>query len=282
MYCYWFIGKTQSIFIINNNITIMINFSTIENNLTELNKKFYSASPFPYVVIDNFADEQKLHKILATFPVPGADNINKSRDYMFAKNKYEKANFKEVSSECNEIYQDLTGDRFQNIIRQITKQNVFVDREFHGGGIHQGGEGSFLDMHIDFNYHPCHHNWFRNLNILLYLNPGWQPEYGGQLKLKHVETGSYSEIKPLFNRCVIMFTRDYTLHGYDPISFPSGQFRRSIATYAYNIDVNPQKQRSTLWIPQTASPLKRAIGQYWPSLVRAKSTVLGSRTAKNK
>ncbi|MEL6928591.1 MAG: 2OG-Fe(II) oxygenase [Cyanobacteria bacterium J06600_6] len=260
----------------------MINFSAIENNILALKDEFQNAEPFSFVTIDNFADPQKLHQILATFPIPGTDDLNKSRDYIFAKNKYEKANFKEVSEDCQEIYQDLMSDRFQKIVSQITQQDVFVDPEFHGGGIHQGGAGSFLDMHVDFNYHPCHHNWFRNLNILLYLNPGWQPEYGGQLKLKHLETGKYTEIEPLFNRCVIMFTRDYTLHGYDPISFPPGRFRRSIATYAYNIDHNPQKQRSTLWIPQTASPLKKIIGQYWPNLVRMKSAVFGSGTAKNK
>jgi len=260
----------------------MINFTNLENNISVLKDKFQSASPFSFIAIDNFADEQKLNQILATFPVPGEGNINRSRDYIFAKNKYEKANFKEVSNECNEIYQDLISDRFEKILQEITQQNVFVDRQFHGGGIHQGGEGSFLDMHVDFNYHPQHYDWFRNLNILLYLNPDWKSEYGGQLKLKHTETGEYTEIEPLFNRCVIMFTRDYTLHGYDPISFPQGKFRRSIATYAYNIDPNPQKSRSTLWIPQTTSPLKKMIGQHWPNLVRAKSALFGSGTAKNK
>ncbi|MEL6580021.1 MAG: 2OG-Fe(II) oxygenase [Cyanobacteria bacterium J06621_12] len=260
----------------------MINFIEIEKNISQLTQAFKSAAPFSYIVIDNFAQEDRLLKILDTFPLPGADNLNKSRDYIFAKNKYEKANFKAVSPECQEIYQDFVSERFQKIISQITNQDVFIDREFHGGGIHQGGEGSFLDMHVDFNYHPLHHNWFRNLNILLYLNPGWKPEYGGQLKLKHTQTGEHTEIEPLFNRCVIMHTRDYTLHGYDPISFPQGKFRRSIATYAYNIDPNPQNQRSTLWIPETASPLKKILGQYWPDLVKVKSAVFGSATAKNK
>lgn len=260
----------------------MINFDTIENNLEQLTQNFADASPFSYVIIDNFADENKLHQILNTFPNPGQENLNKSRDYIFAKNKYEKANFKEVSTECNEIYQDFVSERFQTIISKITNQDVFIDREFHGGGIHQGGEGSFLDMHVDFNYHPLHHNWFRNLNILLYLNPGWKQEYGGQLKLKHTQTGESAEIEPLFNRCVIMFTRDYTLHGYDRISFPPGQFRRSIATYAYNIDHNPQASRSTRWLPETTSPFKKMIGQYWPNLVKAKSLIFGSATAKNK
>ena len=261
----------------------MINFTKIENNIQQLTKDFSSASPFSYVVIDNFADEHKLHKILDTFPLPGTDNINKSRDYIFARNKYEKANFKEVSAECEEIYRDFMSEQFKNIVCKITNQDVFIDPEFHGGGIHQGGEGSFLDMHVDFNYHPLQENWFRNLNILLYLNPGWKPKYGGQLKLKHTETGDYTEIEPLFNRCVIMFTRDYTLHGYDPISFPSGKYRRSRSLLMPITSIlNPQNQRSTMWIPDTTSPLKKIIGQYWPEIVRVKSAVFGSGTARNK
>lgn len=260
----------------------MINFQAIEDNIEQLAEEFQTATPFPFIAIDNFADEDKLFKVLDSFPVPGQANLKKSRDYIFAKNKYEKANFKDLSLECTEVYQDLISDRFQQIIYKITGQNVFIDQEFHGGGIHQGGEGSFLDMHVDFNYHPLYQNWFRNLNILLYLNPDWKPEYKGQLKLKHTETGESVEIEPLFNRCVIMFTRGYTLHGYDKTAFPKGKFRRSIATYAYNLDRNPQNKRSTLWLPETSSSLKKFIGKYWPELVKIKGTIFGSGTVKNK
>ena len=260
----------------------MINFDFIENNLEQLAQDFQQAKPFPIVAIDNFADAEELTKVIESFPQPGEDKLNKSRDYIFAKNKFEKSNFRELSSECNEIYEDLISPRFQKILQTITDEEVFVDREFHGGGIHQGGEGSFLDMHVDFNYHPLHRNWFRNLNILLYLNQNWQPEYKGQLKLKHTKTGEHREVEPLFNRCVIMYTRDYTLHGYDPISFPPGRFRRSIATYAYTLDKNPQAERSTLWMPEQSSPVKKLIGKYWPEIVKAKTSVFGSGTAKNK
>ena len=260
----------------------MINFEYIENNLESFALEFQQAQPFPLVIIDHFADEKKLAKVVSSFPIPGKNQINKSRDYIFAKNKYEKSNFRDISPDCNEIYQDLISPQFQKIIQAITKQEVFIDREFHGGGIHQGGEGSFLDMHVDFNYHPLHANWFRNLNILLYLNKDWQPEYKGKLKLKHTETGKTREVEPLFNRCVIMSTRDYTLHGYDPIAFPPGQFRRSIATYAYSLDANPQGERSTLWMPEQSSLMKKIIGKYWPEIVKAKTSVFGSGTARNK
>lgn len=250
----------------------MINFNLIEDNLEILSQEFREAEPFPFIKIDNFADAEKLSRAIESFPVPGCAKINKSRDYIFAKNKYEKSNFKDLSSECQEIYDDFVSERFQNILIKITGQDVFVDKEFHGGGIHQGGEGSFLDMHVDFNYHPLHHDWFRNLNILLYLNKDWQKEYKGQLRLKHLKTGKYTEVEPIFNRCVIMFTRDYTLHGYDSISFPPNKFRRSIATYAYSLDREPQAQRSTVWMPDKSSIAKKVIGKFWPKLVKVKTS----------
>jgi Rps23 Pro-64 3,4-dihydroxylase Tpa1-like proline 4-hydroxylase len=260
----------------------MINFDRLEQNIEQLAINFQSAEPFPLVVIDDFADRTKLEKMMTTFPIPGQKKINKSRDYIFAKNKYEKANFRDISDECSEIYQDLISPRFQKSLCAITKQDVFVDPEFHGGGIHQGGKGSFLDMHVDFNYHPLNKNWFRNLNILLYLNQNWQQEYKGKLKLRNLKTGKSTEIEPLFNRCVIMFTRDYTLHGYDSIAFPEGQYRRSIASYAYSLENNPQEQRSTVWMPDNSSSLKKAIGKYWPTIVKVKTSLFGSGTAKNK
>src|ERR1700681_224668 len=43
------------------------------------------------------------------------------------------------------------------------------------------------------------------------LESGWQPQYMGQLKLRHRKTGRSAEVAPLFNRCVIMHMRDCTL-----------------------------------------------------------------------
>jgi hypothetical protein len=260
----------------------MINFDAIEKDLEPLGRRFKTAEPFEHAVIDNFADSSRLLQVIPVLPVPGEQRINKSRDYIFAKNKFEKGNFKDLSAECRELFLDLTSARFQAILRAVTGQEVFVDAEFFGGGIHLGGKDSFLDMHTDFNYHPQHRDWFRNLNILLYLNPGWKKEFGGQLKLKHRLTQKSAEVEPLFNRCVIMLTRDYTLHGYSRIHFPEGEFRRSIATYAYSLQAVPEKERSTRWLPEDSSFLKRVIGNAWPALVKLKSYFLSSRTAKNK
>lgn len=262
----------------------MLRFDMLEAKVEDLSRQFSSAKPFEHVVIDDFCDQEKLLKLYEEIPDPASENINKSRDYIFARNKFEKSGFKDISPLFSEIYADMMSDRFCGFLRTLTGQAVFVDPSFHGGGIHQGGQGSFLDMHVDFNTHPLHEDWFRNLNILLYLNKDWSPSFGGQLKIRHREQpDSTTLIEPIFNRCVIMFTRDYTLHGYDRISFPLGQYRRSIAAYAYSqLAADRPKHRTTVWYPEDAGTAKKIVGRYWPKLVRVKNALFGSSTAKNK
>lgn len=262
----------------------MINFAKIEQSADELRSRFLSADPFEHVVIDDFCDSANLRKLLDQVPDPIHEKVNKSRDYVFAKNKFEKSSFKSISPLFAELHGDLMSNRFQSFLRRLTGEEVFIDPAFHGGGIHQGGPGSFLDMHVDFNTHPLHESWFRNLNILLYLNSDWHQNYGGELKIRHRDRPDSTKlIAPIFNRCVIMFTRDYTVHGYDRISFPEGQYRRSVAAYAYSeLGSDLPDYRTTVWYPEKAGALKTAVGRHWPKLVKVKNYFFGSSTAKNK
>ena len=157
----------------------MINFEVLENNLDSLRNKYLSAQPFPHLIIDDFCEIDKLDRAYNSIP----ELNNKSRDYAFANNKFEKSNYKELSPELMELYNDLASERFNKILCHITAKKIFVDPKNHGGGLHQGKKNSFLDMHLDFNYHPINKNWYRELNLLLYLNKDWKPEYkGGQMK----------------------------------------------------------------------------------------------------
>ena len=124
--------------------------------------------------------------------------------------------------------------------------------------------------------------WFRNLNLLLYLNKDWKKEYGGELRLEHAETGDKTEVDVPFNRLAIMLCRGYTLHGYDPIDFPENTFRTSIAAYAYTIHENPQESsRTTVWKVEKSNPIKYIISKIWVPAVKLKSKFSKSKTAGN-
>jgi 2OG-Fe(II) oxygenase superfamily len=256
----------------------MIHFQQLEERKEALRLEFLLAKPFPHLVLDGICEEEKLLRLHEEMP----EIDTKSRDYVFAANKFEKSKIRDISPLFGELYDDLVSERFQKILRFISNETVFVDPDFHGGGIHQGRKNSFLDMHIDFNYHPRHQNWYRNLNLLLYLNKDWQEGYGGHLKLEDLRSGEKKSLGVPFNRMIIQSTSKFTLHGYDLTHFPEGKFRTSIAAYAYSVHRYPiEKPRTTDWHPEDGKPLKKFLAWVYDPAVKIKNRIFGSSTANH-
>ena len=113
-----------------------------------------------------------------------------------------------------------------------------------GGGLHQIERGGYLKIHADFNRHPKF-NLDRRLNLLLYLNENWKEEYGGHLELWNNQmTACVRRISPIFNRCVIFNTTDFSYHGHpEPLTCPEHVTRKSLALYYYS-NGRPETERS--------------------------------------
>ncbi len=256
----------------------MIRFDYLEANKDAFRKQFLEAKPFPHIGIDGICEEDKLLQLYSQIP----EIETPSADYVFAKNKFEKSKYYELGGLFQELHQDFLDPRFAEFVSYISNEAIFIDPTFYGGGIHQGKRGSFLDMHADFNYHPLHDNWYRNLNLLLYINKDWQKEHAGELKLEDGRTGEKTEVDVPFNRLAIMHCRSYTLHGYDPIQFPEGKFRTSIAAYAYSIHTDQlESSRTTVWHVKKESPVKYLLSKIWVPAVKIKSYFSKSKTADN-
>jgi hypothetical protein len=257
----------------------MINFEKLNDNANQLRLDYLTAKPFSYLIIDNFCDIAKLSELYSQIP----DLDNKSRDYMFAKNKFEKSNYSALGPLFKEMHDDLHSEKMNHFLSFISAKDVFVDPNNFGGGLHQGKSRSRLDMHLDFNYHPLEKNWYREMNLLFYLNKDWNPEYGGDLIIKDLRTGVSKSLSVPFNRLIIQKCSSYSLHGYNSHNFPEGSYRTSIATYAYVQHVRQiETPRTTDWFPdKDTSVFKRFLGKNMKHLVRAKSIFFGSGTAKN-
>lgn len=258
----------------------MIDFDKIESKKAHLKKQYYSAKPFPFLILKDVCDKAKINELYLNIP----ELENKSRDYMFAGQKFEKSNYQTLGPLFKELQEDLRSKRMNNFLSFLTNKETFVDPANHGGGLHQGKKNSFLDMHLDYNYHPLNKNWWREMNLLLYLNKNWKPEHKGQLKLRDLRTDETAELEVDFNTLIIQQCGDYTLHGYDFTNFPEGMFRTSIATYAFTKHVRQlYKPRTTDWIPEKEGDgkFKRFIGRNFHKVVKLKNTFLGSGTSRN-
>lgn len=258
----------------------MINFKILEKNKEKYRLDYLNAKPFPYLLIKNLCEPDKLEQLYSQIP----ELENKSRDYLFAGNKFEKSNYQSLGSLFKELQDDLRSKEMNDFLSFISNKNVFVDPQNHGGGLHQGKKNSFLDMHLDYNYHPLHKNWWREMNLLLYLNKDWKPSYKGHLKLKDLRTDESTQLPVDFNTLIIQQCGDYTLHGYDFTNFPEGKFRTSIATYAFSEHVRQlYKPRTTDWIPEKEGDgkIKKIIGRNFHKIVKIKNIVFGSGTSKN-
>lgn len=241
---------------------------------------FRGAFPFPLLVLDDFFHQDFARALLDEFP--SIEEMPRSRDYMFG-DKHELSSIDERGSAGRRFFDLVVSPEFASWLSDVSGYEVFVDDAFFGGGFHQGGDGSFLDMHVDFNIHPEHQDWLRTLNVLLYLNDPWDPAWGGQLLVKAAVDDEPRAIEPTFNRVVVMLTDDHTFHGYRRMSLPPGVSRKSMATYAYqHIESGTVRQRTTGWTPEQAGVVKKVVARYYNSAVLAKNRVLGSRTARNR
>lgn len=251
-----------------------------EFEYASLAERFSLSSPVRHVVIDDFLDPEVAELLYEDFPDQGA--MPKSRDYLFS-DKRELSTLDRHSEVSRSLHSVLTSDDFQGFLGQMAGHPVFVDPNYVGGGFHVGGRGSFLDLHTDFNLHPANPGWFRELNILIYLNPGWQPEWGGELLLTDDPKQPGIAVEPLFNRAVIMESTDRSFHGYRRLQFPDGAVCRSVAAYAYSaVPDGSVERRTTNRTPEDAGAVKTVLAKNWNRIVLTKNRFFGSSTLKNR
>jgi hypothetical protein len=151
--------------------------------------------------------------------------------------------------------------------------HLLADDELIGGGIHQTGSRGHLDVHIDFNY-IHERDLHRRLNILIYFNKDWKPEWGGNIELwdKDVKVCHFSAL-PVFNRCVVFETNEISYHGVTAVNCPEGQARKSFAAYYYTKEAPAHwngQSHSTIFKPR---PNERVKGKVLMPLEKAERNI---------
>lgn len=199
--------------------------------IAQLKQSFQTAFPYKHIVMDDFLELDFANQIYDNFP--SIDKLNKHYNGLNER-KSEGSNFGDFHPAFKELREEIMSKSFAEWMAEVSGiPEVFVTDDKLGTGLHQGSNGSFLDIHIDFNIH-AEKNVHRRLNMLIYMNKDWKPEYGGDLEMWDAKmTQCEKKVAPLFNRAVIFETNEISYHGYSKINVPEHINRKSFYTYFY-------------------------------------------------
>ena len=206
----------------------------LDNLATKYHQQYMDAKPFPHIIIDDFLPEYVLNEILEEFPKP--EQIKWQSFQTQNEKKLASTSELQMGDKTRLLLYQLNSSIFVNFLEKLTGiDGIIPDPHFIGGGLHQIEKGGFLKIHVDFNKHK-QMKVDRRLNLLIYLNKDWQEEYGGHFELWDRDmTQCEAKVLPLFNRCVIFNTSDFSYHGHpNPLNCPDDRTRKSLALYYYS------------------------------------------------
>jgi hypothetical protein len=218
----------------------MINPNVL-GNIVNYQAQFVSAKPFRHVVIDDFFTTDIAEQMLADFPPFQKERALNEMGEVGGKAVFE--NIADISSFYRQLSDYIKSPNFLLAVSELTGiKDLHHDDSMFGGGTHENLHGQELDPHVDFNYEY----WVtlhRRLNLLLYLNREWEESWGGSIELhsdpRHPESNEVKSFAPIFNRCVIFETNEYSWHGFPQIQLPENKrhlSRKSFSIYLYTKD----------------------------------------------
>lgn len=194
---------------------------------------YRAAEPFPHVVLDGVFPETLIEDAAADFPAPERPVWVRHDDA--TQRKLQWGHTAEIPVNIAQLIALLYGAPFLEFLEELTGiKGLIGDPHHHHGGLHLVSSGGFLKIHVDELFQP-RLALVRRVNVIVYLNEGWESDWGGELELWEADmTACRQRIAPLGNRMVILDVQPDGNHGHpDPTSSPEGVHRRSIALYYY-------------------------------------------------
>ena len=200
-------------------------------------RAYAEAKPFPHIVLDNLFPPDLLDAVIADLPQDDRnwtqyDNPNERKRVFSDVNAFGPA--------AETFAHALNSLAVINFLEQLTGvADLIPDPYLHAAGYMKVEPGGFLNLHKDFTLHK-HLPLERRINVLVYLNRDWKPEWGGQLELhsndeltdsRHIEV----QVEPVFNRTVI-FSTPNALHGHRrPVACPPHRARLLFSCFYFTV-----------------------------------------------
>jgi hypothetical protein len=224
--------------------TLLIDTPIAKETGKALSTDYRNRTPFPYGCYDNFLDSAILEGVLEeleALPPPTAV-FDRAQERFKASYSPER-----LQERTRKLLYALNSKPVLAFLEALTGiKGLIPDPYFMGGGIHVVSNGGHLDIHADFNHHPIL-NLERRINLLIYLNKDWKPEFGGAFEIwKDDMSAPVESFVPVFNRMCCFNTTSRSWHGNpEPVNHPDGVPRKSIALYYYTATWSDLKKSHT-------------------------------------
>jgi hypothetical protein len=245
-----------------------------------LHDRYVAASPFPHIILDDFISRDILLPLLDEWPTSG-EEMRFDRAQERLKFAWQPINLS--TPRLRGFLAEMVSEPMLHFLEGLTGiKKLIADPYFLGGGLHETRSGGHLGVHADFNIHH-QLNLLRRINLLIYLNDDWAPEWHGELELwDRGMTHCVKSALPAMGRAVIFNTDLNSFHGVPtPLACPPERSRRSIALYYYTaadagLDTVPDRTTTFQRRPHSADKtdwkvMARHVAADWlpPALHRA-------------
>lgn len=224
-----------------------------------LREEYLAAHPWPHVVVQDLFPADLLAEVAAEL-----ESVDRSRMTTSQTSRHGKRETSDraLLGPASRTLQDLLdGPEVLELVQQVTGvPGLRPDPEHYAAGVHETPVGGRTMVHTDFAVHPVsglHHR----VNVLVYLNPVWEPAWGGQLELWPADMSALGRrIEPTAGTVVVFETHGQTLHGLpEAVACPPGTSRLSMAAYYYSTEpAAPSRRRLGTYVPRPGDP--RTVG----------------------
>jgi Rps23 Pro-64 3,4-dihydroxylase Tpa1-like proline 4-hydroxylase len=225
-----------------------INYEKLFQKADEGNQNF-NKNEFKRIVFDYFLGKFNFDFISKHFPT-AESNLWKETNY---KHTMQKSVFKKGNNGLKEelldnlqrhILLEFNSGMFIHFLERLTGiEGLVPDPHYAESGFHLSRDTGSLEIHADFSHHD-QLKLERRLNFIYYVNEDYDPSYGGSLVLYDKKLNPIQTVNPYADNCVIFETNTTSYHGFpEPMNFPKGKYRRSIAMYYYTVSTTRKPHR---------------------------------------
>jgi Rps23 Pro-64 3,4-dihydroxylase Tpa1-like proline 4-hydroxylase len=223
----------------------MLDYERLDRLAEELRGSFASAEPFPHVVIDDFLPTAVAETVLKEFQ----DTREGWKHYHhYNERKRALTDVEHMPPHTRELIDEFQSERMAGIVGRLASMDGLIsDPDLEGAGMHQVERGGFLNIHTDFLTHAKRGSWRRKINLILYLNQTWEPDWRGNLEFWDARMSRcVRSVTPEFNRCVMFATVPNSFHGHpQKLACPEAESRKALLLYYYRDEGHELEATST-------------------------------------